>query len=141
MEKKPIEAGSLFKYISLIRDMAFQRKHWQFYDLQFRRLRPSNQTSWGEIDWELHFRGGESQSSQFARPIPSRTTQFQQRRDVRENSVPPGYCFEFHYEDKCSERSCTYNHTCFKCHKPGHSTSKCRSGQPRPSSTITEPSK
>ena len=79
--------------------------------------------------------------SQFARPIPSRTTQFQQRMDGRENSVPPGYCFEFHYEDKCSERSCTYNHTCFKCHKPGHSTSKCRSGQPWPSSIITKPSK
>ena len=62
-EKKPIEAGSLFKYISLIRDMAFQRKHWQVYDLQFRRLRPSSQTSWGDIDWELYFRGGAPQNS------------------------------------------------------------------------------
>ena len=87
-EKKTIEAGSLFKYISLIRDMAFQRKHWQFYDLQFRRLRPSNQTSWGDIDWELYFRGGAPQSSQGSRPITSRSTNFQQRRDVRKSTAP-----------------------------------------------------
>ena len=140
-EKKPIEAGSLFKYIALIRDMAFQRKHWQFYDLQFRRLRTSNQSSWGDIDWELYFRGGAPQSSQGPRLITPRSSNFQQRRDVRKGFVPHGHCFEFHYDDKCSRKNCTFNHTCFKCLKAGHSSSKCRSGRPQPSSTITKPSK
>ena len=59
----------------------------------------------GETDWELYFRGGASQSSQFARPIPSHTTQFPQHKDVGKTSFPPGYCFEFHYDDKCSRKT------------------------------------
>ena len=92
VEKQPIEAGSLWKYISLIRDMAFER------------IREAHSSTYYPIS-----------------TMQGRPGKF----------VPPplGYCFEFHYEDKCSKLSCTYSHTCFKCHKPGHSTSKCRSGQ------------
>ena len=95
-EKKTIEARDLFKYISLVRDLAFQRKQWQFYDSQFRRTKSSTQRSWADIDWELFFRGGSSLSAP-SRPIPQRASQIQQRKIFGKPGVPYGHCFDFHY--------------------------------------------
>ena len=54
-EKKPTYAPALFKYISLIRDMSYQRKDWKFYDDQCRRLKATSGVSWADINWELYF--------------------------------------------------------------------------------------
>ena len=64
-EKNPTQAPALFKYISLIRDMSYQRKDWKFYDDQFRRLKATSGVSWADINWELYFRSANIRNQQY----------------------------------------------------------------------------
>ena len=56
-ERYPAEAPQLFKYISVVREMAYQKKPWLSYDKQFRLLKATNTAQWSDINWERYFRG------------------------------------------------------------------------------------
>ena len=50
-ERYPAEAPQLFKYISVVREMAYQKKPWLSYDKQFRLLKATNTAQWNDINY------------------------------------------------------------------------------------------
>ena len=120
-ERYPAEAPHLFKYISVVREMAYQKKPWLSYDKQFRLLKATNTAQWSEINWELYFRG-ESQRVQ----QQSFHNKFKPSyKPGKRSRVPSGFCFDFHTSNSCTRKKCEYKHLCHLCQKGNHSATKC----------------
>ena len=132
-EKHGQEAPGLFKYISVIREMARQKKQWVFYDKQFRRLRANTPTmAWSEVNWEMYFTsitsdvsGNVSPSQQVNKPFPAPRQGSHQRQSGNHPFVPMGYCYEYHFDGVCDKQPCQYKHWCPTCHRGTHSAIRC----------------
>ena len=140
-EKKPTQAPALFKYISLIRDMSYQRKDWTFYDDQFRRLKATSGVSWADINWELYFRSANIRNQQYQNQ-PLRPITYSSNNDNtsgRSSWIPKGYCFNYHNANSYTRQRCQFKHECFSCHNGIHSYKKCRSAKPKTSASAPKP--
>ena len=109
LENHPGKALDLFKYMSLIRSIAYEHPNakWIQYDQQF-RLRISRNPSrlWSSIDGDL-----------WLKYILSPSTG---------NNVPNArFCYEFNYRGRCMKRVCYYKHACLKCQQQ-HPSIYCR---------------
>lgn len=102
LEKHPLQAISLFRYMSTIkRGAASNNSGWLDYDVQF-RLKKSVDSSlnWGSIDAELWL---------FYMQTVNKTQLSNQstRRYLK--------CYAYNYEGVCQKQYCKYLHQCISC--------------------------
>ena len=103
-QQHPNQAPALFKYIDLVRSIqsSYPHANWQYYDIQFRKLKAVYGWTWDHVHWELYFRC----ASQPGKNTPLIKQPFR---------IPRGYCWAFHRGDTCTQKECVYSHSCFRC--------------------------
>ena len=69
-ERHASEAPALFRYLALIRDMAYKGQSWQQYDQVFRKQKAIFNWAFDHIHWELYFQSQQrpSQRQGFQKP-------------------------------------------------------------------------
>jgi hypothetical protein len=117
------EGFQMFRYMTLIQNLANHGIAWLTYDQKFRQLRTSANLAWGSIHTEtyLHcmilkpsFRLSSPQSgSSYTPKVPLHILQ---RR---------GYCWEYQKFSLCSKQICDRSHKCSNCEGFNHGASKC----------------
>lgn len=146
-ERYTTEAPQLFKYMEIVRDLAFKKpgNAWQIYDQQFRSLRENVPIPWGRLHTEFWVMSSTSSQS---RP---RARQFSQKQNFRSNnqsssSTDKSYrflentCWTYNRRGYCRKFECSFQHRCGFC-RGNHNATVCPTPLSRTSNTQTTTSK
>ena len=119
---------------------------WADYDITYRQHLATHPTfQWGDPLHDLVLfsqnRGMMDRQNNFRAFQPINQFQRRNKQASSTNSVPSGFCFQFHKNGSCQNQGCQYSHKCPICfNKRGvshvHSAAKCNA---RRSSTQTRP--
>ena len=120
LERNPLEAPHLLKYMSMIREMhrLYGEAVWRAYDESFRKLRESVEHPWQKPIEELR---SKCFALAFRSPQASQPFRAKQAGRVR-------FCFAFNQGEKCKNTPCKFSHTCQTC-RGQHPKYKCTSPQ------------
>lgn len=132
--KYPEEASQMFRYMSLVQNLAKHTTNWQLYDEKFRRLRAISPLPWGAIHTETFLYCTISQPSPSSsgnfRPKHAAPTRFPKHIMQR-----PGYCWDFQKHNNCFRQRCTVLHQCANC-EGGHGAQRCGKPLFRPTAST-----
>ncbi|KAK3091385.1 hypothetical protein FSP39_019479 [Pinctada imbricata] len=136
IQRKPLEAPHLLKYLYMIREMASTTRSdsWRYYDEEFRKLRQSSPLPWQEPLTELVLRSNlqvtstpgrfrqANQSFQANQPFQS----FQARSRPNQGSTAKGpkFCYGYNQGQQCKYSPCQFRHACQYC-KEDHPRHRC----------------
>ena len=121
--------SGLMKYMDFVRKIAKRGGDWKFYDEEFRNTRVNSELAWSQPDQELWQEAQLRGKPQFGKDKKG-ASYFTSQNTYGQLSgrVPQGFCFRFHNgSSHCTSPNCSFNHSCFKCHKGKHPALKCRS--------------
>lgn len=142
-ERYPTEAPQIFKYMEIVRDLAFKKpgNAWQIYDQQFRSLRENVPVPWGRLHTEFWVMSSGSSQSR------SRPRQFSQKHNFRGSSTDnkpfrflENTCWTYNRRGYCRKFECTFQHRCGFC-RGNHNATACTTSLSRTSNTQTTNSK
>ena len=126
--------------------MAEKGFNWMHYDCEFHKDRAAmlNPYAWNVYREDLYLDSQPSSVWVVNSYVPKRPTAVQveakpvppgipvvstpeEGMDTPKDVIPKGYCYSFHSPNRrCSRnRSCTFNHLCYKCKKHPHPGFKC----------------
>lgn len=124
VEKFPMEAGQLLKYVEIVRDLA-RRSHgmsWYVYDQQFRMLRETVPIPWGRLHTEFWVMASnlptQRATRQSFRPYRSNRSNNQTKKFLEKT------CWNYNRRGFCGDHSCTFQHKCGYC-RGQHSAQNC----------------
>ena len=129
-EKYKDAGPALFKYMSIVRELAHKNGDWLEYDKNFRQTKCQFRVTWASMHHELWLMNILKEGENFATQNGNTQTYMYNNTStnyVRGNNyvplIPNGYCIRFHQGFTC-HLPCRFNHKCFKCNKL-HPASRC----------------
>lgn len=125
LQRFPLEAQQLLKYMEIVRDLARRRPGFAFlyYDTQFRMLRESLALPWDRIHTEFWLMASTSipQPQSFrAQHNTTRSNNYSKPRRFLEKT-----CWNYNKRSQCHNTSCNHPHLCGFC-KGSHPAYQCK---------------
>ena len=97
---------------------------WVSYDIGFRRMVENGFCVWGDTHSSMYQKAMPKVNAPYKKHESQNTYQKQPSQ-----SVPKGWCIDFHSKSECSRPQCRFNHKCFLCGTEHPATSCDKKGK------------
>ncbi|XP_060605952.1 uncharacterized protein LOC132758352 isoform X2 [Ruditapes philippinarum] len=124
--KYPLESPQIFRYMSIVQNLANHTNFWQLYDEKFRQCRAIESIPWGKIHIETYLFCSITQSKQNCRPQHGQRTSGSNSRVPASTLFRNGYCWDFQRFNSCAKSKCSVLHKCANCEDKSHGAGRCR---------------